>query len=211
MQGVFLHGGDDGIARGMDGHADVAALPFEAAGGVGLGGDEPERNAVVVRRDDALALGVEGEAGDGGRVFEGFEHVAVAVEDDGALADGGGDRAAWVAGDALDPAGAVVGKGDRLGAGADEGAVVAAGQEALRGGVGGQGEDGAVVDVVIGPAVVGAGDVQAAFAGGEGHVNAGAVEGDGGDMAVDVAGLAAVLEEGQGQELCPWTPPRASP
>ena len=67
------------------------------------------------------------------------------------------------------------------------------------------------MDVVVGPGAVGAGDVQAPFAGGEGRVGAGAVEADGGDVGVDVAGAAAVLEEGQGQGLCPWTPPRARP
>ena len=43
---------------------DVAALPFQLARTVGLGRDEPQRGAVVVRRGDALAAGVEGQAGD---------------------------------------------------------------------------------------------------------------------------------------------------
>ena len=56
VQSVFLHRRDNGLALGMDNNAGMAALPLQFAGSVGLGGDEPERGAVVVGRPNSLAF-----------------------------------------------------------------------------------------------------------------------------------------------------------
>ncbi len=55
-------------------------LPFHSSTprGVGLGADEPQRAAVVVRRGDPLALGVERDAGDGRGVLEALQRLAAA-------------------------------------------------------------------------------------------------------------------------------------
>ena len=68
MQRVLLHGRHHRIAVGMDGDPDMAALPFQLARAVDFGRHKPQRGAVVVRRRNALAPGVEGKAGDGGRM-----------------------------------------------------------------------------------------------------------------------------------------------
>ena len=147
MQRVLLHRGDDVRAVRADGDAGVAALPFQDAGLVLLGGHEPERGAVVVAGRHPLALGVEGDAADGGRVRQDLQRRAVRVVQVDRLAHGGGAHAALVRRDVLDPARAhrprdLLDGG--VGGDAHQPAVVAAGKEAAAR-IGAEGEAGAAV------------------------------------------------------------------
>ena len=72
---------------GMDRQRGVAAFPLQLARGVGLGADEPQRGAVVVRRADPLAFGIERQAGDRGRMRQLLQLLPGLVEQMHDLAD----------------------------------------------------------------------------------------------------------------------------
>src|SRR4051794_5727576 len=156
MQGVFLHGGNDGLAFRMDNDACVAAFPLQLARRVGLGGDKPERGTVVVGGTDALALAVEDQAGDGGGMSEFLQHLARLVEQADDLAGAGGNQPpalvapSWVnriGGDVLHPFHAeVADDGDgAVGTDAVQLAVVTAGDESVAGRIHSKAEDRAIM------------------------------------------------------------------
>ena len=122
---------------GMDGERGVAALPFQLARAVGLRRDEPQRGAVVVRRRDALALGIERQAGDGGRVGQFLQLLAGLVEQMHELADRAGEQAlalcrrgGWRRARPISCRSSAMSVTDAVGGDAAELAVVAAGDEA---------------------------------------------------------------------------------
>ncbi len=131
MQRVLLHGGHHRLAGRMHGDAGMAALPLQPPRAVHLGGHEPQRGAVVVRGGHPLALGVEGEAGDGGRMVE-LLQLRRAVEHVHRLADGAGEQPACRAPRPARPTSAELGESRRCRPrGPAERAVVAAGHEAV--------------------------------------------------------------------------------
>jgi hypothetical protein len=182
MQRVLLHRRHHGVARRMHRDGDVAALPFQLARAVGLGADEPQRRAIVVRGDDALALRIERQPGDRRGMLQRLQPGARTVEDMHQLADRAGQHrlVAGMAGDVLDPF--VAEAVDRLhrsaGADAAERAVVAARQEAAGHAVGSERQRGTVMHRDAAPRRSGRSlrMAQRAVAQREGRDTAGAVE-----------------------------------
>ena len=151
MQRHFLHGGDDMRAIGGEADGGMAALPLQQARLVLLCRDEPERGAVVVAGGDALAFRVDGDAGNGGGVRQGFERRPAPVQEVQRPADRGGADPVRVGSHMLHPAAAVFGQHFGGLGGAGQLAVIAAGQEA-RFDVGAEAQHGAAMRLMAGAA-----------------------------------------------------------